>query len=114
MVPGPPMSDQLCGATVRVISWISDSSRVLRAACRLSLTPATLLAALANGPLGAPWLMLPPLGTPAGAPFWRLNWPATGVGTLLTGWLLLIAGMTPRVGLRTSPQFSMGMTRAAT
>src|SRR5262245_4624943 len=106
MVPGPPMSLQLLGLIVLVISLNRFSSMVLTGP--RWVTPGLAL-------LGAPalgLLSIEPDGWPTDAPPPMANGPVTGEGGAgpdTFGWALLFAAMALR-----SPKFSTGMTRSAT
>src|SRR3954471_13829388 len=103
MVPGPPMSLQLCGATLLRIRLMSASSMV--GPPRLDQAPLFdpwLPGALAKEPL--------PVDVPTGVPDDSELAPVTGVGAAVGGGVVpgLRAGW--EVGWLTSPKSCTGMT----
>src|SRR5690349_10500955 len=102
MVPGPPISVQLFGAMVLVISLISMSSIVLLGAVfdhdpELTSPPKGL-------PPGADAEAVDPVGVPVGVPLGRVYGPVTGVGAPAVGWRGMTVPTGGEVGLRTSPK----------
>src|SRR5262245_63153328 len=110
MVPGPPISLQLRGDTVLVISLISISSIVWLGPRFCTPTAPGAPDWLANGAAGAGPA---PVEVPVGVPGGSVKAPVTGVGAVpWSGWVAVAAACTGEVApALTSPKFSMGMTR---
>src|SRR5262245_8344323 len=101
MVPGPPISLQLRGDTVLVISLISRSSIVWLGPRFCTPTPPGAPGWLANGVAGG---CAPPVEVPVGVPAGGLNGPVTGVGAVpWSGWVTLAASSGEAIGALRSP-----------